>query len=408
MSDPVAAEPPRRNRFVAVMYASSLLPHAVLIDATLVSSALALLGAGPVLVGAMSLVANLGSVLSYLAAPLLLPAFRTRRRMIAVTTGGMFLGAAGMAGALALPGGGAALAVMIASQALYQFASGARGLPWADLMRQEIPREVRIRLVTQTIVLSLVVATAASWGVKAVLDSGMAFPAGYRAVFLGGAASAALGLFIVAALRRERQRDRAAYALGFFRLAARELAGLRSSPALALTLGSALFFMLASGTAGLYVSGGYLRDPREMARLFGAAIAVRTLVKAVAYFLAGRVAVRAGNKPVLLTVCAASAVAPLVSLLLPFRYYTLVLVATNLMPMFDPFLVNILMNVSTEEQFPARYTIYNVMRFPLSLALPLMGLLVERAMPVFDVLMLLCLAAAALLIARLPREADKN
>lgn len=408
MSDPVGAEPPRRNRFVAVMYASSLLPHTVIIDATLVSSALALLGASPVLVGAAGLVANVGSVLSYLAAPLLLPLFQTRRRMVAVTSGGIYLGAAGMAGAFALPGGGAAVAVMIGSQALYQFASGARGLPWADLMREEIPREVRIRLVTQTIVLNLLVATAASWGVKAVLDSGMAFPASYLVVFLGGSVSAALGLLVVAALRRERLRERAAHALGFFRLAARELAGLRSQPAMALTLGSALFFMLASGTAGLYVSGGYLRDPREMAGLFGAAIALRTLVKAAAYSLAGRVAIRAGNKAVLLAVCAASAAAPLVSLLLPFRFYRLVLVATNLMPMFDPFLSNILMNVSTEEQFPARFTIYNVMRFPLSLALPLMGVLVERAMPVFDVLMLLCLAAAALLIARLPREADRN
>jgi hypothetical protein len=35
------------NRFTAVMYANAFLPHAILIDATLVSSALALLGASP-------------------------------------------------------------------------------------------------------------------------------------------------------------------------------------------------------------------------------------------------------------------------------------------------------------------------------------------------------------------------
>jgi len=396
------------RRFSAVMYANAFLPHAVLLDATLVSSALALLGASPVVVGAMTLLSNLTTVVSFLSAPLLLPLFRTRTRMVTVSSGAIVVGVAGMAGALMLPRGGGAIAAMVGSMALYQLASGARGLPWADLLREEIPREVRIRIVTGSIVVSLLVATAASWGVKLVLDSGLSFPASYLIVFGAVSASAALGLVSVLALRRERPIGKAADAASFFRLAARELANLRATPAVALALGSGVFFMLTSGTAGLYVSAGYLRDPTEMTRLFGQALVVRSPVKAAADFLAGRAAVRVGNKPVLLAICAASAIAPLTSLFLPFSFTTLVLVATNLMPMFDPFMVNILMNVSSDEELPARSTIYNVLRLPLSLVLPLLGALVERSMPAFNAIVLGSAAMAALLAARLPAEADRN
>ena len=91
-----------------------------------------------------------------------------------------------------------------------------------------------------------------------------------------------------------------------------------------------------------------------------------------------------------------------------FRFTILILIATNLMPMFDPFVVNILMNVSKDDEFPARYTLYTLVRFPLSLVLPLLGALVQRSRAAFDVVVLLSLSLAAFLVTRLPREANLN
>jgi hypothetical protein len=408
MSSPSLDARPARNRFVAVMYASACLPHALLIDATLVAAALTLLGAGPVVVGTAGLASNLGSVLSSVAAPFLMPLFRSRTRMVIATSAAVCVGLAGMAAALLVRPAEAAIACLVSGWTVCQMAWGARALPWADLMRQEVPREVRIGHVARSAVLSLLATAAASYGVKTLLDSSTPFPTSYLVVFLGAAGSAALGLVAVAALHRESAPGGAGGPVSFLRAAVRDLSGLRRNPGVALALGSGLFYLLTCFTAGLYVSSGYLRNPAEMARIFGAALVIRTLVKALAYYLAGRVATRVGNKVVLFAICVAGAIAPITSLFLPFRFYTLVLISTNLMPMFEPFIINIVMNLSKDDEFPGRYTLYNLLRFPLSLLLPFLGVLVEHAMPVLDVLVLVCLAAAALLVARLPREADRN
>ena len=92
-----------------------------------------------------------------------------------------------------------------------------------------------------------------------------------------------------------------------------------------------------------------------MARLFGQALVIRTFVKAVAYFLAGRAAERLGNKVVLLAIALAGSVAPLASLVLP-----------------------------------------------------LLGAQVERSRAAFDLVVLLSLSLAAFLVTRLPRDANLN
>jgi len=404
--EPLRSTPAARpaGRFAAITYVDALIPAGMWMDVAILSSLIALSGGTAVHVGALSLVASWAGLISQALAPHLLSVIGSRKWKIVASQGATFLSLVFVALSVFFVRGRLSVPFLLVGVFLQSFASGCMSLPWADLQRTQLEKRIRIRVITQAIAISLLVATLANLGVKAVLDSGLAFPANYGLVIAAGALLSGVSWLTFFLLPDDRgagavpPSDRAKPVLAFYR---EELSLLVKDRAVLLLFLAVIFYAVGSQASGLFISLGYQLSAAEMEAMFGTGLVMRMLVKAVAYYLGGRLAARYGNRMVLVLIALAGMVSPLTLLFLPFRYYILVMVATNLIPMWHPFFVNMLMETSQPTRFAGYFTLFLMVPFPVALLGPLLGLLAQGSPSTFGTTVLVSLILGVLLVLRM-------
>lgn len=376
---------PAKRKFIA-LYALITVYGIVLsiaLDPSVSAAFIMVSGGSSLQAGGVDAFFNLGIILSALLSAYILSKFRYYRRMFQLFHFFSFLSvAAFLASTFVLPPGAVVYFTLLLVFTYYFFTS-CLSLPLYELVNLFVDRKTRVAVMSNSMAIGLLFAAGTSWGMRWILSRSFADPAFNYQLIYGGAAIAAGCCFLTMFALDKVEVDRASTHLSFGALYRTEWEALKRDGSLRLFFGASALFAVVWSSTGLFISIGFLRDAERMNDMLASGILIRTLLKAAGYYVCGRLAGRFGNKAVIVGIGTLALGSPITVLFLPFDFFIVVVIVTNLIQMSYVYLLNYLIDISDEKSFKGHFTLFTLCFGPATLLIPAFGWFIESMPALF-------------------------
>ncbi|NOU96156.1 MFS transporter [Paenibacillus sp. LMG 31456] len=371
----------------------------MLLDSSISASLIMLLGGNASQAGSVDSLVNLGAILSAVLSAYMLSRFRLYKHMFLVFSLCSLLSLVGLVVCLLVASPEVVIVSTLLTVFLYYFFTGSLSLPLYELLNQFVDKRSRIVVMSNCLAIGQLCSMLVSLGIAWLLSR----PAGepllhYRWIFGFAAFVGFLNLITMLRLERVEVKRETAEPLSFSSLYLNQFKEIKGSRSIQLFMAAVILYAFNWSATGLFIGLGYRENAMRMNEILASGIFIRTLFKAISYYLCGQLAKRFGNKAILITIGIIGLGSPITSLFLSVDAFIIVLIATNLMPMAYVYFLNHLFERSDETTFKGRFTFFTLAAVPSTVSIPLLGVLVEHQPAVFGIIMLMIQLAGISLV----------
>jgi len=390
------------SRFSTIYYMSCFLSFStIVISPQLIIAIIKLLGATSSIVGLYTSVQGISGQLALFAAPACLHFFKNEKKMI------IFFSGLSLAGFFLVPVSiicfvpGIAIILLITALSIHSFGAQNIAFPLNNIIRKSFNPDDRARVIGNASAISCLALGAAGLIIKKILEKDLSFPKDHSVIMIIGAFIYTLYMLNFLFIKNDSDQIHSIKKESWGKTLLKSFSSIASVAKdrniLHLFMGI-VFLSFSTSSMQLLLSVGFDLDHEVMTDNIALGIPLAMFLKFIFYYIFGRLASRKGNKFVLLIISSLGIFAPLTALFLPVEYYLAVIISHNLLMMWYPFSLNEMFDHCSNENYSGYFVLFSLLSLPGSLAAPLLGLLADKSLPVFSIILILFIFIGLLFI----------